>query len=441
MIGGEVPALMFAGLFVLIFIGIPVSFSFLLVATAAGLLAFPPLIAATQVHNLLVTIASNWLLSAVPPFIFMGYVLEHSGIGRILFNAIRDLLGPVPGGIALTTMVMAGLFAATTGIVGAVEILIGVLAIPAMMRLKYSKSLISGTICAGGSLGTMIPPTIVVVIYSSVASISVARLFAAVLFPAMLMVGLFLVYILGRCIINKADGGERWTPSADKTLAIRMLAALKAIVPVAFLIGLVLGSILMGFASPTEAASLGAAGALVLAAVNRSLTFSVVRSALRETVWLSSMILLIVVGGKVFSAVFHLQGGNGQIADLVAAIDPGPAGAIALMLILVFFAGFVFDWVSVVLISLPIFIPILVAFEVDPIWFATMMIVVIQTSYLTPPMAPSIFYLRSIAPPEIGFIDMYKGVMPFIICQLIVLLAVIAFPSLATWLPSQIKVY
>ncbi|MCP5365979.1 MAG: TRAP transporter large permease subunit [Hyphomicrobiales bacterium] len=441
MIGGEIPGLMFVGLFVLIFIGIPVSFSFLLVAAVGGLLVFPPAVAATQVHNLLVTIASNWLLSAVPPFIFMGYVLEHSGIGRILFNAIRDLLGPVPGGIALTTMVMAGMFAATTGIVGAVEILIGVLAIPAMMRLKYAKSLISGTICAGGSLGTMIPPTIVVVIYSSVASISVARLFAAVLLPALLMVGLFLVYILGRCILRPADGGARWVAQDGGTVAVRLLAAARAVVPVVFLIALVLGSILTGLASPTEAASLGAAGAVALAAVNRSLTLGVVRAALRETVWLSSMILLIVVGGKVFSAVFHLQGGNAQIADLVAAIDPGPAGAVALMLTLVFFAGFVFDWVSVVLIALPIFLPILTAYDVDSIWFATLMIIVIQTSYLTPPMAPSIFYLRSISPPEISFADMYRGVIPFIICQLIVLLTVVFFPSLATWLPSRINVY
>ena len=434
-----IPALMFAGLFGLIFLGLPVAFALIIVAFAGALVIFPPLIASIQMYNILADVASAWLLTAVPPFVLMGYILEKSGIGELVFNAMKALLGRLPGGTALSVMGMAALFAATTGIVGAVEIMIGVLAIAPLMRQGYSKDLISGVICAGGSLGTMVPPTLVVVIYASVANLSIAQLYAAVLLPSVAMVAVFMGYIFARCVVTGEGSATDDEAPPPPSLAAALWLVTKGVLPVAFLILIVLGTVLAGLASPTEAASLGVVGAVVLALLNRRLTWTIFAMALRETLFVSCMVILIVIGGALFSAVFRLHGGQTQIAAFMEWLDPNVFGATMLMLAVVFILGFVFDWVSVVLITVPIFLPFLTAFSIDPLWFATLAVITLQTSYLTPPMAPSIFYLRSIAPPEIGYRDMYRGVLPFIACQILVLSLVFLFPALATWLPDLFR--
>jgi tripartite ATP-independent transporter DctM subunit len=334
-------------------------------------------------------------------------------------------------------MAMATVVAASTGIVGAVEVVIGVMAIPVMLGYAYDRALIAGTVCAGGSLGTMIPPSIVVVIYASVANMSVGQLFSAVLAPSLIMVGLFFAYILLRCVIDR-EHGPAVAEGADLALATKLRATLTAMVPATLLILAVLGSIIAGIATPTEAASVGALGALLLTIAYGRFRPGVLVDALKQTLAINCMILLIVLGGSMFAGVFRIHGGNNLVADAIGLLDLSETGVIVLLLGVVFVFGFILDWVSVVLICLPIFLPLLAGFGVDPIWFAVLMIIVIQTSYLTPPMAPSIFYLRSIAPPEITYGDMYQGVLPFVLCQLLVLALVLLFPALATYLPQRL---
>lgn len=434
MSGEMLAALMFPCLFLFVFLGIPIAFALLVSAALFALPLFGDRVA-LQLYAGITQTASSFVLSAVPPFVFMGFMLERSGIAERLFEAMQMWLGRLPGGLSLATMAMAGFIAATTGIVGAVEVLIGVMAIPAMMSYGYSKSLISGVICAGGSLGTMIPPSLVVVIYASVANLSIGQLFSAVLLPGGLMVAAFFLYILILCIM-KPELGPPVRRADLPSIGGRLVFTATALVPVVALILAVLGAIMLGIASPTEAASVGALGAVLLTIIYGRFTWSVLGQTLRQTLIINCMIMLIVVGGSIFAGTFRIHGGNELVVTLVDALGLEEIGVILLMLGIVFLAGFILDWVSVVLICLPIFIPILDALDVDPIWFAVLMIVVIQTSYLTPPMAPSIFYLRSIAPPEIGYIDMYKGVMPFVLAQVATLVLVFLFPALATWLPT-----
>ncbi|MEM8854554.1 MAG: TRAP transporter large permease subunit [Pseudomonadota bacterium] len=426
--------MMFPVLFTFVFLGIPISFSLLATAALFGLPLFGDRVA-LQLYGGITQTASNFVLSAVPPFVFMGFMLERSGIAERLFKAMQMWLGRLPGGLGLATMSMAALIAATTGIVGAVEVLIGVMAIPAMLAYRYNKSLISGVICSGGSLGTMIPPSLVVVIYASVANLSIGQLFSAVLLPGAIMVFGFFLVILVACAL-KPELGPPVQSDDLPPLGERITYTLTALVPVVFLIVCVLGAIMFGIASPTEAAAVGALGTVVLTILYGRFSFKTLFETLRETLLVNCMILLIVVGGSIFAGIFRIHGGNNLVQGIIDALGLGETGIIILMLAVTFLAGFILDWVSVVLIMLPIFVPILTATGVDPIWFAVLMIVVIQTSYLTPPMAPSIFYLRSIAPPEITYMDMYRGVLPFVAIQVLTLIAVFLVPSLATWLPS-----
>ncbi len=434
MSGQLLAALMFPALFAFVFLGLPIAFSLLATAFLFGLPIYGGVIG-LQMYAGITQTASQFLLSAVPPFVFMGFMLERSGIAERLFQALRMWLGRLPGGLALATMAMAAVIAASTGIVGAVEVVIGVMAIPAMLQYGYSRVLASGTVCAGGSLGTMIPPSIVVVIYASVANLSVGQLFAGVLAPGMIMVTLFFGYILVRCIMKPEEGPR--APIEDIVpIGQRLWITLTAFVPAVALILAVLGAIIVGIATPTEAASVGAVGAVILTICYGRMSWTVLKETLTQTLLINCMILLIVVGGSMFSGVFRIHGGNELVSTVVDALGVGELGLVLLLLSVVFVAGFILDWVSIVLICLPIFIPLLAAANVDPIWFAVLMVVVIQTSYLTPPMAPSIFYLRSIAPPEITYSDMYWGVLPFVCCQVVTLLAVFFWPELATWLPK-----
>jgi len=428
-------ALMFPVLFLFVFLGIPIAFALLGAAFLFGLPLYGAKIG-LQMYAGITQTASNFLLSAVPPFVFMGCMLERSGIAERLFRAMQLWLGRMPGGLALATMAMATVVAASTGIVGAVEVVIGVMAIPIMLRYRYDHVLVAGTICAGGSLGTMIPPSIVVVIYASVANLSVGQLFAGVLAPGLIMVALFFGYILIRCIVSPDHGPRVQSAELDVGWLERLWITLVALVPATLLIIAVLGAIIAGVATPTEAASVGALGAVLLTLAYGRFAWDVLADTLKRTLLINCMILLIVVGGSMFAGVFRIHRGDRLVANIIDYLGLADTTLILALLLVVFVAGCILDWVSVVLICLPIFIPILNAAGVDPIWFAVLMIVVIQTSYLTPPMAPSIFYLRSIAPPEISYIEMYKGVLPFVICQIIVLLMIVFWPPLATRLPE-----
>ncbi|MBM3597490.1 MAG: TRAP transporter large permease subunit [Alphaproteobacteria bacterium] len=431
--------LMFVSLFVLVFLGIPISFSLLATAFVFGLQAFGPNVVGTQLSGMILQTAQQFLLSAVPPFIIMGCILERSGIAERLFQTMQLWLGRLPGGLALATISMSAIFAASTGIVGAVEVVIGVMAIPVMLKYRYNKDLIAGTICAGGSLGTMIPPSLVAVIYASVANMSVGKLLAAMVLPGLLMVAAFLIYIIVRCLLWPEHGPPVPSEQRNANFREKLMISVTGLVPATLLIIAVLGSILWGVASPTEAASVGAIGAVLLTAAYGRLSWPVITDTLRRTILINCMIMLIVVGGTMFTSVFRVLGGERLVATVVADLGLGKGMVIFICLGIVFLAGFILDWVSIVLICLPIFLPLIALAKIDPIWFAVMMVIMIQTSYLTPPMAPSIFYLRSIAPPEITYKDMCLGVAPYVVCQLLTLLAVVLFPWLTTYLPQQMS--
>ncbi|MEP4926145.1 MAG: TRAP transporter large permease subunit [Hyphomicrobiales bacterium] len=429
------PLLMFAALFVLVFAGVPVAFSLIIIAIAFGFSVFGELIF-LQLYGPLLHTASNFVLAAIPLFIFMGAILERSGIAKRLFYALQLWLGGLPGGLALSTIAMCAIFAAASGVVGAVEIVVGLMAIPAMTKAGYRNDLIAGTICAGGSLGTIIPPSVIVVVYASIAQLSIGKLFAASILPGLLMVAFFVGYIVIRSLLHPTDAPALPKEERDVPLPEKWKITLTAMLPPLALIVLVLGSLLAGAASATEAAAVGAAGTIVLAFLFRELNLKLLKEALNVTLRITTMIMLIVAGGTMFTSIFAVTGGGQLVRETVASIGFGNAGIIAFFLVVVFFAGFVLDWVSIVLIFIPIFAPIVKSAGIDPIWFAMLVLVVIQTSYLTPPMAPSIFYLRSIAPRDMTYGQMYRGVLPFVWAQMLVLIVIIAFPAVATWLPD-----
>lgn len=432
-----IASLMFPALFLFIFLGFPVAFSLIAVAAVAGTFAFGDVLP-RQLFGKLLEVASSYALAAIPLFVFMGAILERSGIAERLFETMRLWMGRLPGGLALATMAMAGIFAATTGIVGAVEIVIGLMAIPVMRNYAYDKGLISGTICAGGSLGTMIPPSVTIIIYGSVAQISIGQLFAGVLIPGVLMIGLFMAYIAIRCLLRPQDGPPMSKEEATVPFSVKLKATFSSFLPAVALITAVLGSILAGIASPTEAAAMGALGSLLLALCYGRLNFKMLYASLEQTVKINAMILFIVLGGQMFTSIFYLHGGGQMVSDIINFFALGPTGIIILMLTIVFALGFVLEWISIILIVLPIFNPITQAAGIDPLWFAVMMIIIMQTSYLTPPVAPAIFYLRSIAPREITYQDMFRGVVPFVAMQLLVLFIVAAFPATATYFASMV---
>ncbi len=437
----EIAALMFPALFALILLGIPVAFSLTIVAVGAGLMAFGD-VAFNQLYGSFYSASTNFILSAIPMFILMGALLERSGIAERLFNVMNMWLGRLPGGLALATIAMGAIFAASAGVVGAVEVMIGLMAIPAMQRARYGNSLIAGTICAGGSLGTMIPPSVIAVMYASLAQISVGKLMAGMMLPAMVMVVLFLGYIYLQGRMNPVepypgDAAQGFEPD-DIPLRDKLIATATVLIPVFGLIFAVLGSILAGIASPTEAAAVGAAGALLLCIANGRFSLAVLRDSLAITVRISAMILLIVAAGTMFMGAFAANGGARLIRDVVDGAGMGPTAMIVFFLAVVFVLGFVLDWTANVLICVPLFTPFIREAGIDPVWFAVLVLIVIQTGYLTPPMASSIFYLKSIAPPDMTYGQMCRGVLPFIGLQLLTLALLVIFPALATWLPDRI---
>lgn len=437
------PILMFVFLFAFILLGFPVAFSLSLVAAVGGYALFQDMFL-LQLYRQVVKVSSDFILASIPLFILMGAILERAGIAMRLFNAFQVLASGLPGGVGVAALAMCGVFAAATGVVGAVEIVVGIMAIPAMQKLRYRNSLIAGTVCAGGSLGTIIPPSVIAIVYAALAQMSVGQLFAAAMFPGLIMLGLFILYIIGYSVFSERSGSSAVTmqrgPIQNRLAAREVLkTVVVGLVPAGFLIFSVLGSLLAGIASPTEAAAVGVGGALLLMLAYGEFKVGKLLEALDTTIRITAMIMLIVVAGTMFTGIFIVSGGSAMVSNLVSFMGEETWQIILVMLVVVFVVGFVMDWISIVLICVPIFMPIVRAYGIDPIWFAVMMMVVIQTSYLTPPMAPSIFYLKSIAPKDMTYGQMCRGVIPFVAIQFVVLLIVAAFPQVATWLPGQLS--
>lgn len=433
-------ALMFPALFALIFLGIPVSFALIAVAAGAGFLVFDGNIVRTAsiLYGKALGSASSPILASIPLFIFMGAVMERSAIARRLFAAMQLWLGRMPGGLAVATIAMCAVFAAASGIIGAVETVIGMMAVPPMLKYGYDKGLISGTICAGGSLGTIIPPSVTVIIYASISELSIGDLYLAITIPGLITVGVFLAYIIGLALLKPGAAPRLPRSETDLPLKVKLMALVTGVLPAAALITAVLGSIILGIAAPTEAAAVGAGGALLLALAYGELNRAVMIEICRKAVSISAMVMMIVVGGGMFSSMFLVGGGRGLVANGVTALNMGPEGLMLVFLLIVFILGFVLDWITIILITLPVFLAPLKAAGVDQIWFSVLMICVIQTSYLTPPMAPAIFYFRTIAPPEITYRHMYRGITAFVLLEMVVLAVVWFLPGTATYLPYTV---
>ena len=429
--------LIFPFLLTLLFLGFPVAFSMMASAFVFGYITFGNAFI-FQIVEKIEDVASNYVLAAVPLFVFMGAVLERSGIAEKLFEAIHLWTRRLPGGLAVGTVLMCIVFAASSGVVGATETVIGLLAVPVMMRYAYNKELIVGTICAGGSLGTIIPPSVVAVVLGPLADVSVGDLLVGMIFPGLIMAGSYIVYILTACTIWP-EWGRRLPPApGEPALAEKLAITGHALVPPLFMIFAVLGSIMLGWAAPTEAAAIGGAGAVLLTLFYRTFSFRALQAAIMKTLSITTMIMTIILGGSMMTGAFVGAGGIMAAQDLVNSLNVGPWGLMCVVLLIAFIAGFFLDWISIVLILVPIFAPILKMSGIDMVWFSIALLVVIQTSYLSPPMAPAIFYFRAISPPEITTAHMYRGVLPFIILQIITLAIVLAFPATVVWLPKML---
>ena len=430
--------LMFPALFLVMFMGFPVAFALMGVAFAFGLMGFKFQALMFQFTGKVDSVASNFVLAAVPLFVFMGSMLERSGIAEKLFEAVHIWTRRLPGGLAVGTVIMCIIFAASTGVIGATEAVVGLLAIPPMLKYGYDKPMICGTICAGGSLGTIIPPSVVVVVLGPVADVSIGDLLVGMVFPGLILATSYIVYLLVICLIYPQKG-PRIPPSPDDpTLREKLMITLKALVPPLLMIFAVLGSMFFGWAAPTEAAAIGAAASVLLVICYGRFAWKSFGQALMKTLTITCMIMLILLGGSLFTGTFVALGGMGMIRALIEGIDMGAWGVLFLALGVIFAAGFFLEWISIILIFVPIFLPLVSAFGFEPLWFCMLVLLMIQTSYLTPPMAPAIFYLRGISPPEITLKHMYQGVVPFILIQLAVAGLIMAFPALATWLPAQV---
>ena len=429
------PFLMLPVAFGLMFLGVQVAFAMMITAVLFGLMVFGDKV----VHQFIEKIddlSSNFVFAAIPLFVFMGAMLEKSGIADRLFEAIHIWTRRLPGGLALATILMCIIFAASSGVIGATESVVGLLTIPVMLRYGYDKGLISGTICAGGSLGTIIPPSVVVIVMGPLADLSVGDLMYGMVFPGLIMAGLYLVYVFVLCVLRPSYGPRIPPEPGDPSFGEKVVITLRNLVPPVFMIFAVLGSILLGWASPTEAAAIGALCSAGLTVIYGQFTWSGLYDALIKTLTVTAMIMAVLLAGTLFTGVFIGGGGINTASRLIQTMQLDPWALLALMLFVVFLAGFFLDWISIVLIFVPIFTPLAVQAGFNGVWFCILFLIIIQTSYMTPPMAPAIFYLRAVAPPEITIRHMYRGVVPFIALQLLTLFVTMAWPGLVTWLPS-----
>ncbi|MEM9355807.1 MAG: TRAP transporter large permease subunit [Pseudomonadota bacterium] len=432
----ELAAWMFPVLLVLIFIGVPVAFSLMSVAFVFGLIQFGDAAVVMFAHRV-EEVSGSHILAALPLFVFMGAMLERSGIAEGLFETIHSWTHRLPGGVAVGAIVLCILFAMSSGVVGATETVVGMLAVPAMLKHGYDKGLISGTICAGGSLGSIIPPSVLVVILATIADLGIGELFAAMLFPGLILAGLYIIYIMAYCALRPGAVQSNVEPVIDdRPLTKRLLHTAIVLLPPVALIIAVLGSIIFAIAVPTEAAAIGAIGSVLMAYGYGRLSYSVIKEAVITTLSITAMVLTIVVGGLMFAGVFAAAGGLTALQSLLAQSQLGAWGTLSVILLVTFIAGFVLDLISIMLILVPLAMPIIKSYGFDPLWFSIALLIMMQTSMLTPPMAGAIFYFRAIAPPEITLRDMYRGVIPFIALHFVVLALLIAFPSLALWLPT-----
>ncbi|MCJ8520358.1 tripartite ATP-independent transporter DctM subunit [Pseudorhizobium tarimense] len=383
------------------------------------------------------TVMSNDVLTAVPLFLFMGYIVERANIVDRLFSTLNIASKNIPGSMGVAALITCALFATATGIVGAVVTLMGLLALPAMLKARYDHSFATGIICAGGTLGILIPPSIMLIVYAAASGTSIVRLYSAALLPGLTLVGLYLVYIVGRSILQPSAAPK---PTADEVPDVPFLKLAVMIVtsflPLAVLILAVLGSILFGLATPTEAAAIGALGGMVLAVAYRAMSWERMRQSVYLTVRTTAMVCWLFVGSYTFSSVFSYLGGEQVISEFVQGLDLTPFQFLLLAQFIIFLLGWPLEWSEIIIIFVPIFLPLLDMFGIDPLFFGILVALNLQTSFLTPPMAMSAYYLKGIAPPEVRLTQIFKGVLPFVAMVFISMSLMYMFPQIVFYLPE-----
>ena len=436
-------ALFMLGLFIcFIFLGFPIAFTLMAMGIGFGFYAYydPALVFLdNRIFYLFVqntfSVMNNDVLISIPLFLFMGYIIERANILDRLFLSLQIALRHIPGSMAVAALITCALFATATGIVGAVVTLMGLIALPSMLKAGYDQKLSAGVITAGGTLGILIPPSIMLIVYAATAGVSVVKLYAAALVPGFLLAGLYLIYVIVRVLINPS-----LAPKPKNIDQVGFWEGFKLLVtaffPLALLILAVLGSILFGLATPSEAAAMGALGGTILAVAYKAFTWQRLRESVYLTAKTSAMVCYLFVGSWTFSSVFSYLGGEHIIKDFMMSMDLNTVQFLIIAQLIIFILGWPLEWSEIIIIFVPIFLPLLAHFEVDPLLFGLLIAINLQTSFLTPPMAMSAYYLKGVAPPELALWTIFKGCFPFLGMVLLTLVLVYVQPAIVNWLPD-----
>lgn len=430
--------LMLGSFFVLLIAGIPVALTLAVAGFVFGWLGFGPLLF-NLLPNRIFGVVTNYTLLAIPLFVFMGVMLEKSRLAEDLMEVVGLLAGKLRGGLGLGIILVGVLMGATTGIVGATVVTLGLLTLPGMLRRGYDKGLACGTICASGTLGQIIPPSLILILLADIMGESVGTLFAAAVFPGLLIAGIYCAYVLGLGIVAP-HMVPAIPPEEREAVSRRALwgKVMRVAVPPLGLVLAVLGSIIGGVAAPTEAASMGALGAIAVTALGRRFSWQILKETVQTTTRITAMVMFILVCAQVFALAFRGLRGEQLVHDLFTFLPGGVNADIWFLMMLIFVLGFFIEWIEISYIAVPLFLPVFQAAGVDLVWLATLICVNLQTSFLTPPFGWSLFFLRGVAPPEVRTRDIYVGVIPFILMQLLALVLVFFVPGIATWLPKAI---
>ena len=430
------PLIMFTFVFALLLLGYPVAFTIGGVAMFFGYFNFGPEFFGLLPLRIWGTM-TNFTLLAVPLFIYMGVMLEKSGLAEELLETMSLVFAKIKGGLAISVVFVGALMGASTGIVGATVVTMGLLSVPTMLKRRYNTSLTTGTVAASGTLGQIIPPSIVLVLLGDIMNVPVGDLFVGAVIPGMILVGLYMLYIL---IISQLK--PQWAPPIPQeeldSISTKQLYArvFKALIPPLALMIAVLGSIFAGIASPTEAASVGAVGATILTAIHGKLSLKIVQDVMKTTTNLTCMVFIILVGATTLGLVFRGLDGDTLVRELITSLPFGKWGILFIVMSIIFIAGFFLDFIEITFIHVPVLAPIMIHLGVDPLWLAVLIAVNLQTSFLTPPFGFSLFYLKGVCPPQVQTMDIYKGIVPFVIIQLLGLLIICIWPEAVTWLPK-----
>ena len=417
---------MFLMLFGLLLTGMPLAFVTLLVALIFALGWFGPM-AVPLITSRVFSFVSSFIFVSVPMFVLMAAILDRSGIARDLFDAMKLISNRIRGGVAIQTIFVAVILAAMSGIIGGEIVLLGLLALPQMLRLGYDRSLSIGVVCAGGALGTMIPPSIVLIVYGLAANVSIGALFTASFLPGVMLASFYVAYILFRAYFTT---GAVPDPDPEIIPLSQKISLLKGLILPLLVVTFVLGSIYGGIASVTEASAIGVGGVLLATIVRGEFTFELLRGAAMQTLATVGMIVWIGIGASAIVGVFNLMGGIDFVSSLIIGISDEPLYVLLFMMLILFVLGMFLDWVGIALLTLPIFVPIIVELGYDPIWFGVLFCMNMQVSFLSPPFGPAAFYLKSVAPPEISLGDIFKALLPFIALQILALAVLIMFPGI-----------